>query len=216
MVSRKLKIFFQVMIVCTPLGWMWNWWHYKSSMIPAWEFTPFNTLGILIFGIPLVDWIFYPITGGFFATMVLFDLTGKKHNINIEMAKSTKSKKLSLILLTIWMSFFGVLIFGKSGTMTAVCYGIPSVFFLLYVFENINVYHFMRIGFIVIPTNFCWEIWATPITKQWYYNKDSFCFNTDFWFWGIPIEMTPYLGLMAWPFIYGIVETITKINYASK
>ncbi len=199
------KIILIVVLICTPIGWMWNWWHYNAGIIPAWGFPIGEVLSVKLLGIPLEDWAFYPITGGMFSICYYWD---PLKFLFFKKIYSPDWLKITIILLLVWLSYFGVLIFGRSGTMTAVCFGFPAIAMFFYIYKTLDVWHFLRLQIIVIPTNVIWDIWATP--TQWFYPKDSGIFSEHFWWLGIPAEMTPYLGIMAGYFIYGIIKSLEK------
>lgn len=204
-VNKKLLII--ILLICTPIGWMWNWWHYNSGIIPAWSFPFGEIIGISILDIPIEDWVFYPITGAFFISIVMWD---PLKVLFFRKVYSPDWLKIVIIVLLIQLSFFGVMVFGKSGTITAVCYGFPSVFMLLYIYKSFDVWHFFRTQLIVIPTNVIWDLWATP--TQWDYPKESGLFSEYFWWSGLPAEMTPYLGILAGYYIFGIIKSLEKSN----
>jgi len=212
------KVFLLTVLICTPIGLMWNWWHYKYGIIPAWSFGPAETLGLLICDVPFVDWVFYPVTGAFFVTMIMIDPLKGSYGLFLsnDMVANFINKNYNTITNTFYiflihLTSLGILVFGESGTRTALTFGVPSLLMWIYISKNINIHHFIRTGIIVVPTNFFWELWATPMTHQWWYNKESGCFSESFWYLGIPFEMTPYLGLMAWYFIFCVVKTIEKV-----
>jgi hypothetical protein len=196
------QIFWLTIIICTPIGWMWNWWHYYSGVSPAWGFPLGQVIGFEILGVPIEDWVFYPITGGFFVTMYFLDPL--KRVINFK--RSSWWLKFTLFIVLIHLIIFGWLVFGRSGTVTAFCFGLPSVFLFLAIYKTWDTEHFIRTFIIVVPTNVVWDIWATP--GQWYYNAEVF--SPHFWYLNIPAEMTPYLGIMAAYFVFGVVTCLKK------
>jgi len=210
----NLKTLIYTIIVCLPIGWMWNWYHYKACIIPAWGFTEGNVLGLYILGIPFVDWHFYSVTGTIFASSTIL-INNKVNRIEID-TRLIENIKVFLFIILIHLTILGVLVFGYSGTATAMCFGVPSIAMFIYVYDNIHVKAFLLSGAVIVPANVLWDIWATPMTKQWYYNKESFMFNNNLWYYGIPFEMTPYLGIMSWFFVYLVVKTIRKRLYGTK
>ena len=207
------KAFALTLITGTMMGWLWNWIHYKAGVTLAWSFKEGETFGLLVFGIPAVDWAFYFITGWFFLTMVIFD---PLRRYLPDSFGDPRKYKCCFYFLLVFFVILGFVIFGCSGIMTAYFFGITSLLMYIYIWREWNVYHFMRTGLIIVPTNVLWEIWATPVTRQWWYNKESLMFSDDFWWWGIPFEMTPYLGIMSWYFIFGLYKTYEKVFSSGK
>jgi hypothetical protein len=204
--SLSKKVSLLTVLICTPLGWMWNYWHYYSGVSPAWGFPADQVIGIDIAGIPAEDLAFYPITGFFFAVMFFLDPLKKI----IKDRHSPKWMKCFFLLLLVYLTFFGVLVFGGSGTVTALCFGFPSIFLYLAIFQTLNVWHLIRVLIIVVPTNLIWDLWATP--GQWFYLTDTAVFSEHFWYLGIPAEMTPYLGIMAGFFIFGVITNLINLT----
>ena len=248
MLNKKANVFGLTEIIGSIVGWIWNYWHYTAFAIPAWGFGARETFDIIIFGVPLADWIFYPITGGVFVTVVMFDpilwlwkkiperfkfvlpivrhgwlmqYKGVLRGTTASLFCSALAKYIIYITL-VWLTLFGIFVFGKSGTMTACFFGIPSIVMLFLIWKEWRVCHFLRVGIVVVLTNVIWDIiacntWIVPILNwkidiQWYYNKNVGYFSEldCFWFKNVPMEMTPYLGLMGWPYIYGMILILNK------
>ena len=200
-----MKVILLTVLVCTPVGWMWNWFHYYYGVSPAWGFPADQVLGFKICGIPIEDWVFYPITGAFFVTMYIVD-PFKRFFKNKE---SSVWLKTVFFMLLLYLIYWGWLVFGESGTVTAGCFGVPSVYLFMRIFKDWDVWHFIRVLIIVVPTNLFWDIWATP--GQWFYLTDVGVFSEHFWYFNIPAEMTPYLGIMAGYFVFGVTANINNL-----
>ncbi len=209
------------MIIGTILGWIWNWLHYNMGVAPAWVFPFGEVIGISILGIPIEDWLFYPITGGFFSTIVMVDplkIFGlayrrqvyPKFYYNAETINSPTNIKIIIQMCLVGFTCFMIVYCGKSGTLSALFFGLPAIFMFCYILDEWNVWHFLRTGIIVVPTNVIWDIWATP--EQWLYPKDTGMFAENFWYLGIPFEMTPGLGILAWFFVFSLVISLKKAN----
>jgi len=208
------KAFVLTMIIGTVVGWEWNFFHYKNGVVHAWDFGTGETFGILICGIPAVDWAFYAVTGFFFLTMIVIDPLKKPYEKvfgldDCSYCSHHTIKVTNFFVLGIAI-IVGIVFFGWSGTFSSILFGIPSFLALLYIDGDLNVPHFIRTGIIVVPTNVIWEIFATPITKQWWYNPESGLFSDHWWWWGIPFEMTPMLGFFAWYFIFTTYSYLRK------
>ena len=204
-----------VMLICTPIGWMWGWWHEQAGDKSGWVFPPKSWFRIEFGGMVLEDWLFYPITGFFFIQAIIFDPIKKLWCLFFKpivlSSKAACVNKWIMYGFLVQLIYFGYLIFGDSGTRTAVCFGVPSLLLFLYIWEDWNVWHFYRTGLIIVPTEFIWDHIAVGVFNQWVYQKDSGIWG-GLWINGIPCEMSPALGFFSWFFIFGMVKTVEKIT----
>jgi hypothetical protein len=136
------QILIITMLVCTPIGWMWNWWHYNAGIVPAWGFPFGEVLGFDILGIPLEDWLFYPITGAMFITVKIIDPL--KYVLFRKKLLSPLWLKWVVFFVLVDLCYFGVLVLGQSGTITAVCFGIPSIFMFLFIMKYLVIQNIVK------------------------------------------------------------------------
>ncbi|MCP4651161.1 MAG: hypothetical protein GY853_13930 [PVC group bacterium] len=192
------RVYWICMAIGTPLGWGWNWYLTKAGNFPAWIFPEDAVTGIVIFGIHIEDWFFYPITGSFFITLYFWDPLKKWIDFKADWLK------LVLLPLLILSVVYGLVAFGNCGKSIAICYGIPAIIMFVINFDKFDTAHFTRMAIIIIPMEFIWDHWAVGKHQQWIYLRESgmFC---DWWLLGVPVEMTPYLGIIATFFIYNLV-----------
>lgn len=213
MFKIKLIVFLKTVAICTPVGWLWGWVHCNAGVKSGWVFPLDAYLGVEFWGMVLEDWLFYPITGGFFVTLVLFDpldkilpLTDMKMNI----VKCVSYNRFIFIVLVVMLFISGF--FGTSGRMTAVFFGGPSFIILICLRGELNPTKFFRAALFVIPIEFFWDHWAVGAHQQWIYLKESGIFNDNLWFCDIPLEMTPYLGIMSTYFVFCVTNLILKME----
>jgi hypothetical protein len=200
-----------VMLICTPIGWVWEWIHYQAGAKSGWIFPPGSWFGIEFGGMVVEDWFFIPITGFFFLMWVLFDLFKRMFGRyfplkRLSVRRENVCKYLLYTCLCVLL-IFSVCFFGLSGNLTSVFFGLPCVIILPIIWKQWDIYHFLRTGLIVVPMEFIWDHIAVGVFNQWVYIHDAGIWG-DLWFRNIPIEMTPYLGIMSWYFIFSMVVLV--------
>lgn len=202
-----------VMLICTPIGELWGWLHCQIGAKSGWIFPPDSWFGIEFCGMILEDWLFYPITGYFFVQVILFDplklMFGRRFPLKRFSVKRNNLAKALIHIVLLALTVLPIFIFGKSGQLTALFFGCPSIIIWYFIEKEFDIYHFLRTGLIIVPIEFIWDHIAVGVFNQWVYIRDAGIWG-NLWINGLPCEMSPYLGFMSLYFIFSMVILVKK------
>ena len=220
------KVFSVFFTACVLSGYVFGGiLEHADPNFPGWMFfswaTTFHAHSVLFV---LEDWLFYPLCASLFYFMYCLFKAEKPTLI---------SPLCGTILATIHGAafLFFALCGALAGKLLAFMYAGPAIVMMIYCAREWDLVVYLKIGIVMIGLGFVWDMVGVNLLHhywawcQWWayitfdatgnphHSKVFLDYTTHrwAWLWGSPIEITPWMAVSSWPFVYFGIRTLEKV-----
>ena len=195
--------FFKFVLYGSLVGWAWSFFIITyDPNISAWMYPPWWGLLGDFYGMPGLDFIFYPICGGLFGLL------------KMRLPQGNLSWEVDAVWLIIPMSIITGLTIHLDIAALSIgwCFGLLAIALMAVYIEKVDLIKFFLMGIIVVIMAAAWDIFLSSWTYYFPLNlpPHSSVWSPAPWAWNfkVPLSIMPWFSIAGWWFIWSLHEVV--------